>query len=201
MLSVLSMDSTWGSFLAQVAHRSLERKATSSRHHEASTASGFCGHFKPHWMALSTLVNRHGLATHKIVTAGKHGPSMGVGYDGALGTAAPHARQGCTSRPISLGSSQWVQDINRWHAARGRPRDGFDASCNGTFSRCCTTHTCISKLVSRTCDIWPTVQHVLRMLRVLQPFAQSALRPRTWSTILAAYGNGVVSCNSPVYEV
>ena len=40
-------------------------------------------------MALSTLVNHHGLATHEIVRAEKDGTSLRVRYDGKLAIAAP----------------------------------------------------------------------------------------------------------------
>ena len=50
----------------------------------------------------------------------------------------------------------------------------------------------------------PTAHNELRMLRGLLPFAQSVLRLRTWSTILAydacLVGYGVVSCNSSVTD-
>ena len=80
----------------RVAHQTLAAQAlpnthfghaASTRQNETSCAPCPCSQFLPNRrrsrggrVALSTLVNFHVLATHEIVTAGKHGTSLGVRY-------------------------------------------------------------------------------------------------------------------------
>ena len=69
---------------------------------------------------LLTLVNRHALATHEVATAGDAWDIAESAVRLGVGDCGTHVRRGCTSRPISSGSSQWVQDLTRWHAPRFR---------------------------------------------------------------------------------
>ena len=117
-------------------------------------------------------------AAHEIVTAGMLGTSLGCVRRG-FGFCGIHVRKGRTSRPISSGCSQWVQDLRRWHAPRGRARDGWMPPLTAPFLSI-GQHT--KKL---SCNIWPTVHYELRMLWGFLLFAQSNLRFKSQPSILS----------------
>ena len=145
-------------YLVQVAHQTLTAQALLDTAHildkqpvpditrraallkNANNSNHICvdvSKVESNLVAHSTLVNRHGFATHESVKAGKHRTLLGVRCDGELGIAAP-----APERDALLDQSLVALLNGSQQTACGEcsATSRCDAFWDGSFSQCITTH-------------------------------------------------------------